>query len=497
MRDDAMFWHADADTCIQQAIQAYIDEGRQAATIRHYYYKLLSAGVLRHLPQYENTKLRAYAWVSKLLSDARDEGLFPFEAVVDNGRRSSTYSSYDNMDWYAYIEATSGYKLDPWRGQAGRVEIIVEKDGLVDMVSSYVSDWRIPVRALDGFNSTTRSKEAANRYGSGKQYTLLCCGDFDPSGLLIPAKLKEKLNQYGSYPDIRRIVLTHTDTKSLPTYAAIAVEKDNPHAKACQWFSRYGDNQHGYEIEALTPTQLRQKIQAAIAPYINRNAFLAAIELEKAVRKQVSASLRRALKGYARQCYREVVPESSLDLQEQLRYFLELEDYDTFLRTGKITQTRYWLPSERTPITVSRLAGAAGLSYYCQKNSKKTFSRWADNPMVKRQAKQHKLCYLPRLPPLQLHAEPVRDLIPLCLGNVLIACDLESLLEIVIDRRVRFAGRIVQLLDERLKLTLVRRRQCFWPQALQNLRDKVSHRLKPFKPGFDTTAPGLDITAPF
>jgi hypothetical protein len=335
MKDNATFWHASDDICIQRAIQSYIEEGEGAATIRHYYYKLLSSDVLRVFSQFETSKKNAYNWVSGLLTKARDNGEFPWEAVVDNGRRSLSYYSREDIAYYAYIEGVSSYSLDPWRGQQCRIEIIVEKDGLVDMVSSYVKQWRIPVRSLDGFNSTTKSKQAAERYGTGKGYILLCCGDFDPSGILIPQSLKAKLNQYGSYPDIQRIALTKEDTLFLPDYASVEVSDGNPHRIGFQ--KLYGKKQKGYEIEVLTPSQLRQRVENAIAPYIDKNAFKAAVDLESEIKREVGDLLKGALKGYAQKIQKNGVPESVLGLEDQLRYFLAPNKYEEMKCTGEVT----------------------------------------------------------------------------------------------------------------------------------------------------------------
>lgn len=318
MRDNATYWHANDDICIQRAIKSYIEEDEEPATIRHYYYKMLSSDVLRVFPQFETSKKNAYNWVSGLLTRARDNGDFPWESVVDNGRRSKSYYSHDNLHEYILGESSSYFKLDPWRGQRYRIEIIVEKDGLVDMVASYVEQWRIPVRSLDGFNSTTKSKQAARRYGTGRGYILFCCGDFDPSGILIPLSLKAKLNQYGSYPDIRRLTLVKEDTLQLPDYASVEVSDNNPHRAEFQRL--YGKAQKGYEIEVLSPTQLKQRVESAIAPYINETAFKAAIELEKAIRSQVSAKLKDALKGCAEEIYSNGISEVTLGFNDQLRY---------------------------------------------------------------------------------------------------------------------------------------------------------------------------------
>ncbi|HEX3643687.1 MAG TPA: hypothetical protein VHV10_20550 [Ktedonobacteraceae bacterium] len=318
MKDNATFWHASDDICIQRAIQSFEEEGKAAATIRHYYYKMLSSDVLRVFSKFETSKKNAYNWVSGLLTKARDNGDFPWAAVVDNGRRSKTYWWYDDLDYYVSIASLSGYSLDPWRGQSCRIEIIVEKDGLVDMVSSYVEQWRIPVRSLDGFNSTTKSKQAAQRYGTGKGYILFCCGDFDPSGILIPQSLKKKLNQYGSHPDIRRLALVKEDTLQLPDYAAVEVSNSNPHRVDFQRL--YGKEQKGYEIEVLTPTQLRRRVEGAVAPYINEAAFKAALELEKAVRSQFRTKLENAVKGGAEEIYSNGIPDIELSRDAQLRY---------------------------------------------------------------------------------------------------------------------------------------------------------------------------------
>lgn len=335
MKSNATYWHADEDTCIEQARQSYVEEGKLPATVRHYYYKLLSSDVLRVLPQFETSKLNAYNWVSGLLTKARDNGVFPWEAVVDNGRRSKTYWWYNDLDYYVTVESHSGFKLDPWRGQGRRIEIIVEKDGLVDMVSRYVEQWRIPVRSLDGFNSTTKSKEAAGRYGTGKNYLLFCCGDFDPSGILIPQSLKAKLNQYGSHPDIQRIALKKEDTLYLPNYASVEVSEHNPHRIPFQ--KLYGKEQKGYEIEVLTPTQLKQRVQSTIAPYINEDAFHEAVRLEQKLRNQAGDLLKNALSKFSSEIINYGVSGSNLNCADQLRYFVEPNVYSYLKKNGNLT----------------------------------------------------------------------------------------------------------------------------------------------------------------
>jgi len=151
---------------------------------------------------------------------------------------------------------------------------------------------------------------------------------------------QNKLNQYGSYPDIRRLTLVKEDTLQLPDYAAVEVSDSNPHRIEFQRL--YGKEQKGYEIEVLTPTQLERRILNAVSPYINEKAFNAAVELERDVKRDVGVALKDALKGYAKSIQKEGVSDSTLALNDQLRYFLDTDRYEELKRTGKVTIKKWY-----------------------------------------------------------------------------------------------------------------------------------------------------------
>ena len=105
--------------------------------------------------------------------------------------------------------------LDFWRGQPQRVEIWVEKEAIAELVKNAVRSLRVPVCINKGYGSVTVVKDAAERYGSGKGWTLLYIGDFESSGLDIDRALRDGLKKYGSRPNIVRVTrghhLTYTD----------------------------------------------------------------------------------------------------------------------------------------------------------------------------------------------------------------------------------------------------------------------------------------------
>ena len=45
------FWHGSADDCLALVERTYIEGGRHARSVRHYYYQLANAGLLKTWPK--------------------------------------------------------------------------------------------------------------------------------------------------------------------------------------------------------------------------------------------------------------------------------------------------------------------------------------------------------------------------------------------------------------------------------------------------------------
>jgi hypothetical protein len=112
--------------------------------------------------------------------------------------------------------------------------------------------------------------------------TLLYIGDHDPSGMHMSAvDLPGHVTRYGGLVEIRRIALTRDDVDSgrLPWFSADDKRKDLRHG----WYVE----QHGrrcWELDALDPNVLRQRVEAAIRQYINRDAWERCVKVEEVER---------------------------------------------------------------------------------------------------------------------------------------------------------------------------------------------------------------------
>lgn len=289
---DKTYWSLSAAECLAVVQRAYIEEGNIAQTVRHYYYKLLSAGAIR-LFNVPNSAKNAYNHVSELLTDARNDGQFPWDAVVDPGRRSFSHWSYGSLSHFMRDQLRAFYRADIWRGQPRKLEVWVEKDGLAEFANRAVERWRVPVYVAKGYASATAAKDAADRYGNGKGWTLLYAGDFDPSGLDIERSLRDTLRSHGVRPEIVRVALTQQDTQQLPAEAALDLKPGD--SRTPGFIKNYGARQKGYELDAMPAGQLRRKLEEAVASYMDFDAFAEAVAVERTVIEETEGALRDAL----------------------------------------------------------------------------------------------------------------------------------------------------------------------------------------------------------
>jgi hypothetical protein len=200
------------------------------ATVRQVFYLIVTVGLIRNEPKSYNR----FVGILTRLREGRD---VPFEWVIDNLRTRSRPSCWASpADFMKYM--MGAYRMDRWAHMDVHVEILIEKDA--------------------------------------KPMHVYYVGDFDPSGLDIERDAKEKLTLYSG----KRIITEgspgpgdicwHRLAPTLKDLAGAAVrlpvKKGDPRSPA---FTR----QYGrwcLETEALTPTELRRRVEGAILSHIDQ-----------------------------------------------------------------------------------------------------------------------------------------------------------------------------------------------------------------------------------
>lgn len=257
---------------VQRIIAEYMAQDI-AMTLRQLYYQLVSRGYI------ENTQ-RAYAKLSRLLTDARYCGEVDWDAIEDRIRVPRRPSQFENvLDLIRCAKAS--YRLDRWEGQKYYVELFTEKDALSSVLHPITQKWHIYFNVNRGYASATAMYDAAKRYihetNKEKKPILLYLGDHDPSGLDMIRDIRDRLEEF----EVLDLALIHIalTTKQVkqhnppPNPAKIS----DPRAK--EYITNYGEK--SWEVDALRPELLIRLVEGSIAKFVDTELMNKIIAREK------------------------------------------------------------------------------------------------------------------------------------------------------------------------------------------------------------------------
>ncbi len=250
----------------------------QPASVRAVCYRLFVEGLIASMAKkHTNAVGTQLVW-------AREQGHIPWEWIVDETRKVERVASWDNPA--AIIRAAvDGYRKSYWTTQPERIEIWSEKGTVRGTLKPVLDEYGVAFRVMHGFGSATTVHDIAeSSTDSEKPLTALYVGDWDPSGLCMSEQdLPERINRYEGEVEIIRVALDESDVEhntDLPSFAVESKAKD----PRCRWFrENYGTR--CWELDALSPVTLRERVQAQIESRLDADAWTHSIEVEGAERE--------------------------------------------------------------------------------------------------------------------------------------------------------------------------------------------------------------------
>ncbi len=254
-------------------------EAYHPMTVRQVYYQLVSRQVG------ENTRSR-YQAVSDALVDARLEGTIPWSWIEDRLRRPRHVSMWDDLTAFAET-ARRAYRRDVWATQECYLEVWLEKDALSGIFEDVLSGYGVTLNVGRGYDGWSSIRNAADRFQSYDDVTILYFGDFDPSGEDMVRSLRDRLAQLGSTPDIEKVSLTLEDIErySLPPNFTKATD-----TRRNAFVAKNGDV--SVELDALRVDVLRNRLTEEVERNMNLDALKRVHEQEASERKQLVEALR-------------------------------------------------------------------------------------------------------------------------------------------------------------------------------------------------------------
>jgi hypothetical protein len=274
------------------ATMSEIIEAAQPITGRGVGYKLFVRKLIDSMKTGDMQK------VYRLLKEARERDMIPWEWIVDESRQLEKKPSWDDPEQFTH-SVIKGYRRDYWDQQPVRVEVWSEKGTVRGVLKPVLDELGVGFRVAHGFASATIVHDVAMD-DDGRDLNVLYAGDWDCSGLCMSEHdLPERLKRYdGGHVTIKRVSLVQEQLVGLPGFKA-SDKSDDPRYK---WYIKnYGPLQgvseaeiECWELDALDPNILRECVRTNIKSFIEPEAWERCMVTERAEQ----ASLKAVMKSW-------------------------------------------------------------------------------------------------------------------------------------------------------------------------------------------------------
>jgi hypothetical protein len=271
---------------IERANEICADYRRQGydLTLRQLYYQFVSRGLVAN-------KDTEYKRLGNIVNDARLTGLLDWSYIVDRTRNLRGLSHWDTpgsvLDSAAY-----NYATDRWAHQTHRVEVWIEKDALVGVITRACNSLDVPFFSCRGYTSQSELWGAAQRLiryrKAGQAPVIIHLGDHDPSGIDMTRDITDRLNLFGATATVRRIALNMDQVEQ---YAPPPNPAKLTDSRALDYINTHGE--YSWELDALDPATLDALVTATILDYRDERQWEADTEAMQADRDRLTTIARR------------------------------------------------------------------------------------------------------------------------------------------------------------------------------------------------------------
>ena len=162
--------------------------------------------------------------------------------------------------------------LNRWNDQPNYVEVWVEKDALIGIVSQVCKKLDVPHFSCRGYTSQSEMWGAAQRFiaqeDSRESMTIIHLGDHDPSGIDMTRDIQERLEMFGANVEVKRVALT---MKQIEAFNPPPNPTKVTDARSGGYISRFGHE--CWELDALEPKVITQLIEDEVTALIDYDLF--------------------------------------------------------------------------------------------------------------------------------------------------------------------------------------------------------------------------------
>lgn len=258
--------------------------GGDELTLRQLYYQFVSRDIIPN-------SQREYKNLGSIISDARLAGLIDWHAIIDRTRNLRRNSHWDTP---ADIidSAAASFAVDKWKDQPNRIEVWIEKDALVGVISETCAKLDVPYFSCRGYTSQSEMWSAAMRavrhIEAGKSVTVLHLGDHDPSGMDMTRDIEDRIRMFLRSHDgddkfsINRLALHKSQVNKYKCPPNPAKLTD---ARARGYIAEHGRS--SWELDALEPKVIRKLVETNVLDLRDDDLWEEAVEKEEEFKEQL------------------------------------------------------------------------------------------------------------------------------------------------------------------------------------------------------------------
>jgi hypothetical protein len=244
--------------CADYAAQGY------DLTLRQLYYQFVARDWIPN-------KQSEYKRLGSIINDARMAGLLDWYYIVDRTRNLQSLPSWESPE--SIIDAVAQqYRTDRWADQSERVEVWIEKDALIGVISGVCERNQVDYFSCRGYTSQSEVWGAAQRLlgynRTGQKAIVIHLGDHDPSGIDMTRDIDDRLFNFGANVEIIRIALNMDQVEQYGPPPNPAKLTDS---RAAGYIERFGDD--SWELDALDPATLDALIENEILRHRDVDAW--------------------------------------------------------------------------------------------------------------------------------------------------------------------------------------------------------------------------------
>jgi len=212
--------------------------------------------------------------VQRLLVKMREDFIIPWSWIVDGTRWRRGPETFSDVE-DALQRTAALYRRNLWDHAPLTVEVWLEKDALSGVLLPITDKWTVDLMVCRGYPSLSYLHAAAEHARAvDKPLQIYYLGDHDPSGKDIPRTIRKRLTEFGADFDLTELAVT---TEQIEAWQLPSRPTKKTDSRASGFV---GDS---VELDAIPPALLRDLVDNAISPHIDRHQLevLQAYEAEE------------------------------------------------------------------------------------------------------------------------------------------------------------------------------------------------------------------------